>query len=64
MILTDGEIHDFEDVKDLLYEASNLPLSVIIVGIGNEDFEKMIYLDGDVEPLRNSKGEKAKRDLV
>lgn len=38
MILTDGEIHDMEAVKGLLCEASNLPTSVIIVGVGNEQF--------------------------
>lgn len=35
LILTDGIIHDKEDVKDLLVKCGKLPLSVIIIGIGN-----------------------------
>jgi Copine len=40
LILTDGEIHsvDMSKTKELLVEASHLPLSVIIVGVGNEEF--------------------------
>jgi len=34
-----------------------LPLSIIIVGIGNEDFEKMEILDADDVPLVSSWGE-------
>lgn len=35
LILTDGVIHDKEEVKDLLVQCGRLPLSVIIIGIGN-----------------------------
>jgi hypothetical protein len=38
LILTDGEIHDMDKTKELLVQASQLPLSVIIVGVGNEKF--------------------------
>jgi hypothetical protein len=38
LILTDGEIHDMEQTKNLIVENSNLPTSIIIVGIGNADF--------------------------
>ena len=41
MILTDGVIDDLQDTIDLLVEASYLPLSVIIIGIGNKDFSNM-----------------------
>jgi hypothetical protein len=53
-----------KDTIDLIVEASYLPLSIIIVGIGNEDFTFMEQLDGDEIPLTNSKGEKRKRDIV
>jgi hypothetical protein len=33
-ILTDGEIHDRQEAVDLLVECNTLPISVIIVGIG------------------------------
>ena len=48
MILTDGEIHDMSVVKELIVQAANnLPLSIIIVGIGNANFSNMQILDGD-----------------
>jgi uncharacterized protein with von Willebrand factor type A (vWA) domain len=64
MILTDGVIDDLQQTIDAIVEASFLPLSIIIVGIGNEDFKKMKILDGDDIPLESSKGVKRKRDLV
>lgn len=47
LILTDGVIHDMAQTTDLIVECSKYPLSIIIVGIGNEDFSNMIQLDGD-----------------
>ena len=38
LIVTDGEIHDMQLTKDLLVKASQQPLSVIIIGVGNEEF--------------------------
>jgi len=63
LILTDGEIHDMDQTIDAICNASHLPLSVIIVGVGNADFSKMEILDGD-EGLYSAKGQKAQRDLV
>ena len=64
MILTDGIIDDLQDTIDILVEGSFLPLSVIIIGIGNEDFKKMEILDGDDVPLRSRTGQIWQRDLV
>ena len=64
MILTDGMIDDMNETKDSLVAASFLPISVIIIGIGNGDFTKMDVLDADVIPLYDSTGRKADRDLV
>ena len=44
-------------------DAAYLPLSIIIIGIGNCDFSKMVTLDGD-DGLIDSAGRRAKRDLV
>ena len=38
LILTDGEIHDMIETKRLIVEASDLPLSIIIIGVGMENF--------------------------
>ena len=64
MILTDGIIEDIGDTKDELVEGSFLPLSVIIIGVGNADFSNMNVLDADNDPLVNSEGVKSVRDLV
>lgn len=44
--------------------ASHLPMSVIIVGVGNADFTDMQILDGDDGILRSPKGEPVLRDIV
>ena len=63
LILTDGIITDFEETKKSLIAASKLPMSVIIVGVGNEDFSAMDALDADNGLLR-SNGQIALRDIV
>merc|ERR1719193_1475856 len=47
LIITDGIITDFEETKRTIISASNLPLSIIIVGVGSEDFSAMDELDSD-----------------
>jgi hypothetical protein len=64
LILTDGIINDMNDTIDALVEASYLPISVIIVGIGYADFAKMDILDADENPLYDTNGRQAARDLV
>jgi hypothetical protein len=64
MILTDGQIDDMEETKDALVEASFLPISVIIIGIGTGDFGNMDVLDADENPLFDKNRRKADRDLV
>ena len=64
MILTDGIIEDIDETINALVEASFLPISVIIIGIGNADFSNMNILDADEEPLYDDKNRKASRDLV
>ena len=64
LILTDGQIDDLNDTIDEMVEASFLPISVIIVGIGNGDFTSMDILDADENPLYDRRRRKADRDLV
>ena len=50
---------------DEIVDGTNLPLSIIIVGIGPADFEMMEELDADTDPLFSSKYDKfAQRDIV
>jgi hypothetical protein len=56
-------INDTESTVASLVAASRTPLSVIIIGIGNADFNGMQVLDGDKQLLR-SRGNVAIRDIV
>lgn len=64
MILTDGIINDLDATVASLVRLSYLPVSVIIVGVGGEDFSTMRFLDGDDTGGLNSNGTKAERDNV
>lgn len=48
---------------NLLVSNCELPLSLIIVGVGNAEFTNMERLDGD-SGLYSSNGKKAMRDIV
>ena len=50
LILTDGVINDKEQTIQAIINASSLPVSVLILGLGNEDFTEMEKLDGDSNP--------------
>ncbi|ELT95706.1 hypothetical protein CAPTEDRAFT_3259 [Capitella teleta] len=63
MILTDGVITDMPQTCEAIVQASALPISIIIVGIGQADFEAMNVLDGDDVRL-SSRGRYAERDIV
>lgn len=47
LILTDGCICDMPATKDAIVEGSELPLSIVIVGVGNANFANMQELDSD-----------------
>jgi hypothetical protein len=64
MIITDGEIHDMKETIDLIVELSKFPVSIIIIGVGEDDFSNMRKLDGDNERLRSGSGQLAARDIV
>lgn len=49
--------------KDIIVNNANLPISIVIVGIGNADFQNMKVLDGD-GGLFGSNGVKCPRDIV
>ena len=49
--------------KEAIINASFLPMSIIIVGVGQEDFSAMEFLDSDGRLLRHD-GKTAARDIV
>ena len=64
LILTDGTINDMQQTIDLLVASSSLPVSLIIIGIGNDDFTQMEQLDSDGRSLISSNGQCSYRDIV
>ncbi|XP_042066007.1 protein BONZAI 1-like isoform X1 [Salvia splendens] len=65
LIITDGVITDLQETKDAFVMASDLPLSILIVGVGGADFKEMEILDADKgERLESSSGRVASRDIV
>ena len=53
-----------DQTKDIIIKMCHLPISIIIIGIGEDSFEKMQELDSDDKVLTNSKGKPAMRDIV
>ncbi|ORX93327.1 copine-9-like protein [Basidiobolus meristosporus CBS 931.73] len=63
VIITDGQINDMEDTVKAVIRGSKLPLSIVIVGIGSNDFANMSILDAD-ESILEANGVEAERDIV
>uniref|UniRef100_A0A4W4ENU0 C2 domain-containing protein n=1 Tax=Electrophorus electricus TaxID=8005 RepID=A0A4W4ENU0_ELEEL len=63
LLITDGVISDMVQTKEAVVNASTLPLSIIIVGVGPAEFDAMEELDGD-EVRLSSRGRVAERDIV
>ncbi|KAI4378866.1 hypothetical protein MLD38_016290 [Melastoma candidum] len=65
LIITDGVLTDLQETKDALVWASDLPLSILIVGVGGADFTQMKLLDADDgNRLESTTGRVATRDVV
>ncbi|XP_020948182.1 copine-8 isoform X2 [Sus scrofa] len=63
LIVTDGVISDMAQTKESIVNASKLPMSIIIVGVGPAEFDAMVELDGD-DVRVSSRGRYAERDIV
>ncbi|KAL3205917.1 hypothetical protein MRX96_052914, partial [Rhipicephalus microplus] len=63
LIITDGVISDMLQTTEAIVQASLLPMSIIIIGVGNADFTAMEVLDGDVVQL-SSGSHQSERDIV
>ena len=64
LLLTDGAINDYRETKNVIYKLAHLPCSIIIVGVGNANFNDMKQLDAKYDPIRDSRGREAPRDVV
>lgn len=65
LIITDGIINDMKATTDEIIRGCDLPLSIVIVGVGDADFSKMDVLDADEKPLFSKRLKKyMSRDIV
>lgn len=64
LMITDGVISDMGQTCAAIVEASYLPMSIIIVGVGGADFSEMEFLDSDDQLLRSPRNDVASRDIV
>lgn len=63
LIITDGVISDMKLTKRAIINASSLPVSIIIVGVGDAVFDAMDELDSDDVRL-SAEGRYAEQDIV
>ncbi|XP_015234577.1 PREDICTED: copine-8-like isoform X1 [Cyprinodon variegatus] len=63
LIITDGVISDMAQTKEAIVNGAKLPMSIIIVGVGQAEFDAMVELDGDDVRI-SSRGKLAERDIV
>ena len=65
LIITDGQITDMQQTIDQIVYGTELPLSIIIVGVGKADFSAMDELDADEVPLFSKRyNKKMAADIV
>ena len=65
LIITDGIINDMDKTIDEIVRGADLPLSIVIVGVGDADFDTMDVLDADEVPLYSKRYRKTmSRDIV
>ncbi|XP_076806884.1 copine-8-like [Clavelina lepadiformis] len=63
LMITDGVISDMDATKEAIVNAARLPISIIIIGVGQAEFDAMEELDGD-EVRVSYRGMPAERDIV
>jgi len=64
LIVTDGVINDLEAAKEAIVKASDLPLSIVVVGVGNANFLNMEILDSDNGVLVDRRGKSSIRNIL
>lgn len=67
LLLTDGDITDGDEVIDLVVECGRLPISIIVIGITNEEEESwqfMHMINDNNRELIDSHGRRSERDMV
>lgn len=64
VVILDGDSFDTEGTRRALIRASALPVSVVLVGIGDSYFPNLVAYDADKQPMQTSERVSAMRDCV
>lgn len=64
VIMLDGDSFDTEGTRRALIRASALPVSIVLVGIGDSYFPNLVAYDADKQPMQTSERVSAMRDCV
>ncbi|CAK76117.1 unnamed protein product (macronuclear) [Paramecium tetraurelia] len=64
MILTDGQIEDQDDAIKVLLQCQNLPMSIVIIGVGDENFKYMKQFDDPKFLKKHAKENQTIRDII
>lgn len=63
VIISDGNNHDLDEMIRQLIKSERYPISVCIVGVGSENFTRMLQMDSRTKPLEDKDGNKSERDM-
>ena len=64
LLLVSGQCNDIKEMKDILVKASEYPVSIFIVGLGNDKYEDIAVINNEEYAIINSNGDKIKRDII
>mmetsp|Transcript_34000 Transcript_34000/g.33548 ORF Transcript_34000/g.33548 Transcript_34000/m.33548 type:complete len:124 (+) Transcript_34000:1306-1677(+) len=60
LVITNEPVADMEKTITEINKASNLPMSILIIGLGDKDFQKLEMLKTEITPEGSSSRETAK----
>ena len=63
VIITDGNNNDIDEMVRQLIKSERYPISVCIIGVGDENFSRMLQMDSRTKPLEDKDGYKSERDM-
>ena len=63
VIISEGNNHDRDEMVRQLIKSERYPISVCIVGVGDENFSRMLQMDSRTKPLEDKDGNKSERDM-
>eukprot|EP01060_Flectonema_neradi_P029027 TRINITY_DN3928_c1_g3_i1.p1 TRINITY_DN3928_c1_g3~~TRINITY_DN3928_c1_g3_i1.p1 ORF type:complete len:722 (+),score=152.18 TRINITY_DN3928_c1_g3_i1:137-2167(+) len=64
LIITDGGISDMRQTMEAVMDASEHAISILIVGVGHDNFSKMRMLDNAADMMSRPGERRLKRDIV